>query len=688
MKLKTKEIKKSSKFNQSKEQIISWAIALPSILLFIFFLWGPLIQNIVFSFFKTSNFEMVSFTGFDNYIKIFNDPRFMGALSNTVLYVIYSLLIGFIIPIILALIISEVVKSKSFFKIGFYIPNIVPAIAVILMWKIMLDANDYGFFNIILQKLGLETSNWISEDSLSIPLIILTLTWKSAGATMLIYLATIQSIDNALYEAARIKGLSVFKRLRYITLPALLPNVKLLLIIQIISVFQIFYEPMIFMGQTNDHANTLGLLIYKLIYTTQDTGQAAALGVITMIFLLGFTYVYLYFDKKTNKQQRKHKKYLSYDELLEKIKHKEQKVSFKLSKFIINGFKLGIKGIQYIYHLLRIDFVVRKLKDAFNYISTYSSKLSLLIFKSKTEGILTYSDYKKPSRRIGYYIVYILLLGGLFFVMLPFIWLFFTSFKEANEILQLPHEYQFFPNQFDFNKYLMVIDKTQIMTNVVNSLIIALGAALCAVIFNGLLAYVVSVLKPKGSQYLFYIILASMLIPPAVALVPLYTNIIGIYEFIATITGMSLRSVQSTVLTLIPFWFIAGASPFNFLLFKAHFDNLPKDLFEVANLEGASKLQIFYKIIVPLSVPTMMVVAIFSVTAAWNDFLLPYVIINNQEYWTVMVKLFKVNAEMFVYGITIDEFLSLLLFTMIPPVILFFIFQKKITSNVATTGIK
>ena len=84
----------------------------------------------------------------------------------------------------------------------------------------------------------------------------------------------------------------------------------------------------------------------------------------------------------------------------------------------------------------------------------------------------------------------------------------------------------------------------------------------------------------------------------------------------------------------------------------------------------------------------MIVVGIFSITAAWNDFLLPYIVINNQNYWTVMVKLFKVNAEMAVYGITLDQFLSLLLFTMIPPVIIFFIFQKRITSNVATTGIK
>jgi multiple sugar transport system permease protein len=681
-------LRKKSKNQFSKKDILSWLIGLPSLLLFIFFIWGPLFQNIIYSFFKTSNFDLVSFNGLDNYIEVFKDSRFIGALENTVLYVIYSLIIGFIVPIILALLISEVVWGKSIFKIGFYIPNIVPAIAVILMWKIMMDANDYGFFNIILNKLGLSSSQWIADEKLSIPLIILTLTWKSAGSTMLIYLATIQSIDNSLYEAARIKRLSVWKRLRYITIPALLPNIKLLLIIQIISIFQIFYEPMVFMGLTNNSANTLGLLIYKFVYTTQNTGQAAALGVITMLLLLVFTFIYLFFDRKTSKTNLKVKKYISYEEVLKLSEKKEENILTRISKKTKEIFISFFKLIYKFFEKIKLIAFLQLIKKGLNFLFDKSFQLSKRIFRSKNNGILVYSDYKKPSRRLGYYLMFTILMLGMIVVLVPFIWLFVTSFKNANEIYQLPKDYHFFPTSFDFGKYVEVISKTEIMRNVGNSVIIAIGAAFCAIVFNGLLAYVVSVLRPKGSKLIFYLVLGSMLIPATVALVPLYKNITSIYEIISKISGLSLRKIQSTFLTLIPFWFIAGASPFYFLLFKSHFDSLPKDLFEVAALEGATKLQTFTKIIVPLSVPTIMVVGIFAITAAWNDFLLPYIVINNQSYWTVMVKLFKVNAEMAVFGITLDQFLSLLLFTMIPPVIIFFIFQKRITSNVATTGIK
>lgn len=682
------EQKNNQRYKINQKGLISWVIAIPSLLLFIFFIWGPLIQNIIYSFAKTKNFDIESFNGFKNYVQVLSDPRFSQALGNTMLYVIYSLIIGFIVPIILALLISEVVRTKSLFKLGFYIPNIVPAIAIILTWKIMMDANDYGFFNVVLTKLGLPTSRWISDDKLSIPLIIMTLTWKSAGATMLIYLATVQSIDSSLYEAARIKGLSVIKRLKYITIPALLPNIKLLLIIQIISVFQIFYEPMIFMGQTNDQANTLGLLIYKLIYTTQNTGQAAALGVITMMILLVFTYVYLYFDQKTQKNMLKTKRYMTYDMLLEKISKQEEKPIYQ---FIIkvksrtSAIKNSIKGI--FSKIFSFNWI-KKIGIMFKPFKLKLKSIGLWIFRPKKEGILAYSDYKKTHRRVGYYFMYSILILGLMLVLLPFVWLFFTSFKEANELLQLPSQYHFFPRNYDFSKYLNVIEKTQIMKNVYNSLFISLGSAFFAVVFNGLLAYVISVLKPKGYKIIFYLILGSMLIPPAVALVPLYTNIQTIYRWISNLTGMSLRQVQSTFITLIPFWLIAGASPFNVLLFKSHFDRLPKDLLEVAELEGATKLQTFFKIIMPLSIPVMMVVAIFSVTASWNDFLLPYIMINNQNYWTVMIKLFRVHVEMYAYNITLDQFLSLLLFTMVPPVIIFFIFQKRMTENALNTGIR
>ena len=109
----------TKKKNTLKRDLLSWIIGIPSIILFVFFIWGPLFQNIIYSFFKTSNFDMVSFNGFGNYIAIIKDPRFIGALRNTVLYVIYSSLS--VSPCPLSWPGTLVVKGKSISK-WFYIP--------------------------------------------------------------------------------------------------------------------------------------------------------------------------------------------------------------------------------------------------------------------------------------------------------------------------------------------------------------------------------------------------------------------------------------------------------------------------------------------------------------------------------------------------------------------------------------
>lgn len=304
----------------------------------------------------------------------------------------------------------------------------------------------------------------------------------------------------------------------------------------------------------------------------------------------------------------------------------------------------------------------------------------------KRDGLLNFSDYKKKSYKIVYFVMVFVLLMGVFITLFPLVWLFFTSLKEANEIMVTANNYTFFPKSFNLGKYIDVFKKTSIGKYFFNSIIVVIGASISAVIFNGLLAYGVSILKPKGSKVIFYIILMGMLIPPTTAMVPLFVNIDSIYKFIRETLGF-----EVDYLYFLPLFLIAGANPFYFLLFKTYFDALPKDLFESAQIDGANKLQVFFRILVPISKPIIVVVIIFTMNASWSDFLLPYLLFNNPsaaEFRTVMVQVYTINANLAQYNLGYDDLLSLLLFTMLPPVILFIICQKQITSNVATAGIK
>lgn len=290
-----------------------WLLMLPGLLLFTFFVWAPLAQNVVMSFSETKGYTMVGFNNFENYIRVFQDTMFVKALINTFKYIFWSIIIGFLLPIFLGLLLSEVVHFKSFFRLGIYFPSIVSGIAVVIMWSYLFDPNPGAVLNQLLTALGLPVSQFPSEKSLAIPLIVITMTWRGAGGTVLIYLSALQNIDNAQYEAARMDGAGALSRIRYVTLPHIAPTIRMLFILQIISVFQVFYEPLVMTKGGPDGASvSLLLLSYQYAFTSYDAGASAAVGVILSVIIIALTAVYFKLSapkKNTGKMSRKEKKY-------------------------------------------------------------------------------------------------------------------------------------------------------------------------------------------------------------------------------------------------------------------------------------------------------------------------------------------------------------------------------------------
>ncbi|MEG2670147.1 MAG: sugar ABC transporter permease, partial [Oscillospiraceae bacterium] len=191
----------------------NWILLFPSVLLFYFFVWRPIATGIGLSFFRLENYHPVEFVGLHNYFDVMKDTLFIKTLWNTVGYVFWSLLIGYLPPIIIAILLNEVVHLKSLFKFSIYFPTIVPTVAAALIWYFMLMPGEGGIFNMFLGKLGLPPSQWLQDKNLTIPLIITSMTWRGCGATMIMYLATLQGVNQELYEAATIDGAGFFVKL-------------------------------------------------------------------------------------------------------------------------------------------------------------------------------------------------------------------------------------------------------------------------------------------------------------------------------------------------------------------------------------------------------------------------------------------------------------------------------------------
>jgi len=291
----------------------------------------------------------------------------------------------------------------------------------------------------------------------------------------------------------------------------------------------------------------------------------------------------------------------------------------------------------------------------------------------KTDGLINFADYKKPSYKILYLVMIVAIVSVALTALLPIGWLLLTSLKDPQEIFQLP--YKLFPAVWDFGKIIRVWNELEFHKYLLNTLLVCAGSVVFAVIANGLLAYGVSIVKPPGYKVAFYLIMLSYMIPGILSITPLFQ----------TLSTFGLMNE----LGFIPLWLVFGANAYYFILFKTYFDSIPKSLIEAAKVDGAGHWRIFFQQIIPLSMPIISVVAIFAMTASWSDFILPYTLLRTDETYTIMVKIFVLQANAASSAsISTDQLLMLLIISMIPQIIIFLIFQKKIINGNMSSGLK
>ncbi len=286
-------------------------------------------------------------------------------------------------------------------------------------------------------------------------------------------------------------------------------------------------------------------------------------------------------------------------------------------------------------------------------------------FSTKQDGVIRGYDIHSFRVKVicGVILVLCLLIAAA--CLFPAFWVFLAGLKDIKEFRR---NTTLFPAKFDFGVFVKTWNDLKFTRYYINSFILVAGSVICAVIFNGILAYGLGILKPKGYRIINGLVMWSLLIPATTSVVSLFVNInrIGLNK------------------SFIPLWLVYGSNAFYVILFKEFFEKMPKELVEAAKLDGCNVLQVFTKIIFPLSKPIIMVVAIFSMTAAWSDFLLPYLVLNGSGKETVMIAMFSFRTS----NATDVEVLRAITFSIIPPTILFLLFQKQITDGAAIGAIK
>ena len=281
-------------------------------------------------------------------------------------------------------------------------------------------------------------------------------------------------------------------------------------------------------------------------------------------------------------------------------------------------------------------------------------------------GVIREYDLHALSVRIGYGFIVFLCCLMVLVAVFPLIWVILAGFKDLKEFMSST---SIFPREFNFGLFATTWNQLGIAKNYLNSLISVAGSVLCALLFNGLLGYGIGVLKPKGHGVVKKLVMFSLLMPATISIVPLFMNI----------QNLNLGS------SFLPLWLSFGANAMYVILFAQFFESLPRSIIEASRIDGCSQLQTFFRIVLPLSKPICVVISIFAINSSWSDFLLPYLVLRGSDKQTVMVRLFVFSTEQTVNA---DAMMRSVVFAMIPPIILFFIFQKQLTENAVSVGIK
>ena len=285
----------------SKDGLITLIFLLPLLLVFGAFSWYPILRSIVMSVQETNLVSTPTFVGLDNFANVLADPLFGKAVSNTALFAFLALIIGYPIPLVLAVIMSETRRFKGLLSALAYLPVVVPPVVSVLLWQFIFNAGPTGVFNTILGWVGLGPIPWLQDQGTAMPSIVIEATWAGFGGTVIIYLAALLSVPRELYDAAEVDGASIRQKIWHVTLPQLRGILFITLILQLIATSQLFTEPFLFTGGGPANSTlTVLLLIYHYAFQNSlggDYGMAAALSVMLAAFLALFTAVYFWLTR-------------------------------------------------------------------------------------------------------------------------------------------------------------------------------------------------------------------------------------------------------------------------------------------------------------------------------------------------------------------------------------------------------
>jgi multiple sugar transport system permease protein len=274
-------------------------------------------------------------------------------------------------------------------------------------------------------------------------------------------------------------------------------------------------------------------------------------------------------------------------------------------------------------------------------------------------GLVSVADWRRPGIRWAMRIIHGAMLVFLLIVGLgPLLWMAKSSITPTQDTLRMPMA--LWPHGFDLGQLATAWSRTHIDRYLLNTVWIAIGSWIVQIVVATTAGYALSVLRPRFHRVLSGLVLATLFVPAIVLLVPLYLTVVDV-------PLAHFRMVD----TFWAVWLPAGASAFNVVVIKRFFDNLPREIFDAARVDGAGPFQLFWRIVLPMSRPIIGVVSVFAVIATWKDYLWPLLVLRNPDLQPLSVRLPTLQPTT-----DLGIFIAALTISSLIPIALFLLFQR------------
>jgi multiple sugar transport system permease protein len=624
-----------------RDWVPAWAFFAPTFLLLFVLVCWPFLQGLYIGFTRTlgTSLTVGPFIGLQNYVALYNDLAYWYALRLTVLYTFLTEIFKPSLGVVAALLIHNLKRYRVVIGALILLPYIVPGIVQALIWRAMFNPV-FGPLNYVATGIGLTDKGypWLGDPAWALWCIVLVNVWAGIPFFTIVNLAGLKGIDPDLYSAAAVDGANAWQRFRYITLPGL--QYTLIVSILLSTIFTMNGFGTIYLMTSGGPLNAtqvLGILTYERGFNARDFGSGVAIALSTLpVIGLIIWVLSSYMTAGTRAQGGAQ----------------------------AEGDPLPVRIFRPLLWPFRRFFVL--LFDAVELIGSGIGAILRALRGGGEEGL----SGARASRRALAVFTWLVLIVLLTFELFPFYFAVISAFKSEPQILKM--DSVLWPQPWTLAQFeRLFTEEPDFLVWYRNTVLVSIVATTIGVLASASGAYALVRLRWRGSSAFSGLMLVTYMMPSIVMLIPFY--------MIMNWLGLANRLYSLMVV------YPSFTLPFATWLLMSYYRSIPEELEDAARIDGANRFQVFYRVIIPLAKPALMAVALFGVTASWNEFFFAYTLIRSQQYLTTPVGLYRmVFNDVFPLGMMMGAALMMA----VPVLIIYGLAQKFMTEGLTLGSVK